>query len=193
MTRQYAIAVIAGDGIGKEVIPVGCDILLAAQEAAGDFELLFDEFPWGTEYYLEHGRMMPPEALDVLAGYDAIYLGAIGFPSLVPDHITLWGLLLPIRKRFEQFVNLRPCRLLPGVRSPLRDKGPEDIDFVCVRENSEGEYAGVGGRTHMGTPYEVAMQTSVFTRMAVERVIRYSFELARKRGKDQDQAVSFGQ
>jgi tartrate dehydrogenase/decarboxylase/D-malate dehydrogenase len=157
--------------------------LLAAQKAAGGFELLFDEFPWGSEYYLEHGRMMPPEALDILAGYDAIYLGAIGFPSLVPDHITLWGLLLPIRKRFEQFVNLRPCRLLPGVRSPLRDKGPEDIDFICVRENSEGEYAGIGGRTHIGTSHEVAMQTSVFTRMAVERVIRYSFELARKRQK----------
>ena len=183
MTKQYSIAVIAGDGIGQETIPVGCDVLLAAQEVAGGFELKFDEFPWGTEYYLDHGRMMPAEALDILAGYDAIYLGAIGFPSLLADHITLWGLLLHIRKQFRQYINLRPCRLLPGVRSPLRDKTPDDIDFVCVRENSEGEYAGIGGRTHVGTPHEVAVQTSVFTRVAVERVIRYSFELALKRDK----------
>lgn len=181
--RQYSIAVIPGDGIGQETTPVGCDVLRTAQAVTGGFELLFDEFPWGTEYYLEHGRMMPEQALEILARYDAIYLGAIGFPSLLPDHVTLWGLLLPIRKRFEQYINLRPCRLLPGVRSPLRDRGPEDIDFVCVRENSEGEYAGIGGRTHVGTPLEIAVQTSVFTRVAVERVIRYSFELARKRRK----------
>jgi tartrate dehydrogenase/decarboxylase/D-malate dehydrogenase len=183
MTKQYSIAVIAGDGIGQETIPVGCDVLRTAQAAAGGFELQFDEFPWGTEYYLEHGRMMPAQALETLASYDAIYLGAIGYPSLLADHITLWGLLLQIRKHFRQYINLRPCRLLPGVISPLRDKRPEDIDFICVRENSEGEYAGVGGRTHIGTPYEVAMQTSVFTRVAVERVIRYSFELALKRDK----------
>lgn len=183
MTIQYSIAVIAGDGIGREVIPVGCDVLSAAQKVVGGFELQFDEFPWGTEYFHRYGSMMPADALDILAGYDAIYLGAIGFPSLVPDHVTLWGLLLPIRKQFEQYINLRPCRLLPGVRSPLRDKRPQDIDFVCVRENSEGEYAGIGGRTHIGTPHEVAIQTSVFTRMAVERVIRYSFELARQRNK----------
>ncbi len=150
VTKHYSIAVIAGDGIGQETIPVGCDVLRTAQAAVGGFELQFDEFPWGTEYYMEHGSMMPAQALEVLAGYDAIYLGAIGFPSLLADHITLWGLLLPIRKRFEQYINLRPCRLLPGVRSPLRDKGPEDIDFICVRENSEGEYAGIGGRTISG-------------------------------------------
>lgn len=183
MARQYTIAVIAGDGIGQETIPVGCDVLRRAQEAVGGFTLQFDEFPWGTEYCLEHGNMMPAQALEILAGYDAIYLGAIGFPSLLPDHVTLWGLLLPIRKHFEQYINLRPCRLLPGVRSPLAGKEPEDIDFVCVRENSEGEYAGIGGRTHIGTPHEVALQTSVFTRTAVERVIRYSFELARERQK----------
>ena len=183
MTKQYSIAVIAGDGIGQETIPIGCDVLRTAQAVAGGFELQFDDFPWGTAYYLEHGRMMPEDALEILARYDAIYLGAVGFPSLLPDHVTLWGLLLPIRKQFAQYINLRPCRLLPGVRSPLRDKRPQDIDFVCVRENSEGEYAGIGGRTHIGTPHEVALQTSVFTRVAVERVIRYSFELARKRRK----------
>lgn len=190
MTKHYSIAVIPGDGIGQEVTPVGCEVLLNAQSLVKGFELGFELFPWGTEYYLEHGRMMPPDALDILAGFDAIYLGAIGFPSLLPDHVTLWGLLLQIRKEFEQYINLRPCRLLPGVRSPLRDKRPEDIDFICIRENSEGEYAGVGGRTHIGTPYEVALQTSVFTRIAVERVIRYSFELAQTRTKKKVTSVT---
>jgi tartrate dehydrogenase/decarboxylase / D-malate dehydrogenase len=179
--NDYRIAVIPGDGIGKEVIPEGINILRTAQEALGGFCLHFEEFPWGTEYYLQHGKMMPADALKTLEGFDAIYLGAIGFPALAPDHITLWGLLLPIRKAFEQFVNVRPSRLLPGIQGPLRNKGPEDIDFVCIRENTEGEYAGVGGRVHVGTPYEVAVQSSIFTRYAVERVLRYSFELAQSR------------
>ena len=181
--KDYRIAVIPGDGIGKEVIPEGCCILDAAQDVLKSFRLHYEEFPWGTDYYMQHGAMMPKDALKILEGFDAIYLGAIGFPALVPDHITLWGLLLPIRKAFEQYVNVRPTKLLPGVKGPLRDKQPEDIDFVVIRENTEGEYSGVGGRVHVGTPHEVALQTTVFTRTAVERVIRYSFELARKSPK----------
>lgn len=181
MRDVYRIAVIPGDGIGKEVVPEGCRVLKAVEQVLEDFRLQLDEYPWGSEYCLKHGRMMPHDALKTLEGYDAIYLGAVGMP--VPDHVTLWGLLLPIRKGFEQYVNIRPIRLLPGVVGPLRNKRPEDINFVCVRENTEGEYAGVGGRVHVGTPYEVALQTSVFTRHAVERVIRFSFELARRRPK----------
>ncbi len=183
MAKEYRIAVIPGDGIGKEVVPEGCKVLKAIEQVVGDFHLHLEEHPWGSEYYLKHGRMMPRDALKILEDYDTIYLGAVGMPGMVPDHVTLWGLLLPIRKGFEQYVNLRPIRLLPGLVGPLRNKGPEDIDFVCVRENTEGEYSGVGGRVHGGTPYEVALQTSVFTRHAVERVIRFSFELARKRSK----------
>jgi tartrate dehydrogenase/decarboxylase/D-malate dehydrogenase len=181
--KDYRIAVIPGDGIGKEVIPEGRCVLDTAQDVLKSFQLHYEEFPWGTDYYMQHGMMMPKDALNILEDFDAIYLGAIGFPALVPDHITLWGLLLPIRKAFEQFVNVRPTRLLPGVKGPLRDKKPEDIDFVVIRENTEGEYSGVGGRVHVGTPHEVALQTTVFTRTAVERIIRYSFELARKRPK----------
>ena len=183
MVKEYRIAVIPGDGIGKEVVPEGCQVLKAVEDVLGDFRLHFEEYPWGSEYYLKHGRMMPQDALKTLEDCEAIYLGAVGWPSQVPDHVTLWGLLLPIRKSFEQYVNIRPVRLLPGLVGPLRNKGPEDINFVCVRENTEGEYSGVGGRVHVGTPYEVALQTSVFTRHAVERVMRFSFELARERRK----------
>lgn len=181
--HEYRIAVIPGDGIGKEVIPEGRRVLNAARDVLGNFQFHYEEFPWGTDYYMEHGMMMPKDALKILESFDAIYLGAIGFPALVPDHITLWGLLLPIRKAFEQYINVRPTKLLPGVKGPLRDKAPGDIDFVVIRENTEGEYSGAGGRVHVGTPYEVALQTTVFTRTALERVIRYSFELARKRPK----------
>ncbi|MCL5256785.1 MAG: tartrate dehydrogenase [Chloroflexi bacterium] len=177
---QHRVAVIAGDGIGKEVVPAGLRVLNAALEAAGAPGLLTAEFDWGSEYYLQNGRMMPEDALATLDRFDAIYLGAIGDPR-VPDHVSLWGLLLPIRKSFDLYVNLRPVKLLRGVTSPLRDKEPADIDFLCVRENTEGEYAGVGGRVHTGTPYEVALQTNVFTYHAVERIVRYSFELARTR------------
>ena len=181
MTNDYRIAVIAGDGIGQEVMPEGLKVLRAAEQTWGDFRLHFEEFPWGTEYYLKHGRMLPIDGLKILESFDAIYLGAVGLPSLVPDHVTLWGLLLEIRKSFEQSVNIRPVHLFPGINGPLRHKQPDDIDFICIRENTEGEYAGAGGRLHIGTPHEVAVQTGIFTRAGTERVMRYSFELARSR------------
>ncbi len=181
--KEYRIAVLPGDGIGMEVLPEGIKALQAAQQVAGGFELRFEEFPWGTEYYLKTGRMMPEDGLKILEGFDAIYLGAVGMPSRVPDNVTLWGLLLPIRKSFQQYINLRPIRLLPGLEGPLKGKGPDDINFVCVRENSEGEYSGAGGRVHIDTEHEVAIQTSIFTRHAVERVMRFSFELARNSAK----------
>ncbi len=190
---NYRIAVIGGDGVGPEVIAVGMEVLQAAAstgvlpnadgDSAGGFSLSFEQLPWGSDYYQSHGVMMPADGLTLLADFDAIYLGAVGRPD-VPDHITLWGLLLPIRQQFDLYLNVRPVRLLPGVLSPLRDRGPADIDMVVVRENSEGEYAGVGGRAHAGQPIEVGIQVDVFTRAGVERLARYSFELARsRRGK----------
>ena len=176
--RSYRIAVIAGDGIGKEVVPAGIEVLEAA--AAGEVGLEFVEFPWGCEFYRRNGRMMDPDGLDRLQAFDAIYLGAIGDPA-VPDHISVWELILPIRQRFDQYVNLRPMRLLPGVHSPLADRHPADIDMVCVRENSEGEYSGVGGRLHTATPHEVAEQTSLFTRRGVERIAKFAFDFAAHR------------
>lgn len=179
--QEFRIAVIPGDGIGKEVIPAGQRVLEAA---VGDqVRLNWQELDWGSDYYRAHGVMMPADGLTTLKGYDAIYLGAVGEPGAIPDHVTLWGLLLPIRKAFDLYVNVRPIRLLPGVTGPLRDKGPADIDMIFVRENTEGEYAGVGGRVHTGTEHEVAIQTSVFSRFNVERVVRYAFELARSRRK----------
>ncbi len=177
---QYSIACVPGDGIGQEVISAGRLVLEAVQEVHGGLRLDFDEYPWSCEYYLKHGEMMPKDGLQILGDHDAIYLGAVGFPT-VPDHVSLWGLLLPIRQGFQQYVNLRPIKLLPGIACPLRDKAPEQIDFVCIRENTEGEYAGVGGRLHVNTPDEVALQTSVFTRTGVERVVRYAFQLAMER------------
>ncbi len=179
--QQFRIAVIPGDGVGKEVVPAGQRVLEAA--VAGQAVLTWHVFPWGSDYYRATGAMMPPDGLDQLRQFDAIYLGAVGDPPRIPDHVTLWGLLLPIRKRFDLFVNVRPIRLLPGIRGPLRDKGPQDIDMVFIRENTEGEYAGVGGRVHEGTPHEVALETAVFSRFNVERVVRYAFELARTRRK----------
>lgn len=182
--RHYHIAVLPGDGIGSEVIPAGVRVLEVLAESCGQFHVDFATFGWGSEWYLRHGAMMPPDGVQVLerAGFDAILLGPIGDPR-VADHITLWGLLLPIRQQFDQYVNLRPMRLLPGVTSPLAAKGPSHIDMVCVRENTEGEYAGVGGRVHRGTPHEVAIQEIVFTRSGTERVIRYAFEYARSHGR----------
>lgn len=177
--RHYTLAVIAGDGIGQEVAPAALEVARAAAARHG-FSLATTDHPWGCEYYLAHGRMMPTDALEQLRGADAIFLGAIGAPS-VPDHVSVWELILPIRQRFEQFVNLRPMRLLAGVPGPLRDRTPADIDWVCVRENSEGEYAGLGGRLHRGTPHEVAEQTGLFTRRGIERVVRYACELAMTR------------
>jgi tartrate dehydrogenase/decarboxylase/D-malate dehydrogenase len=176
--NSYKIAVLAGDGIGKEVIPAG----LAAIEAAvrgTDMELSFTDLPWGSDYYGQHGRMMAEDGFQQLAGFDAIYMGAIGSPA-VPDRVTA-DIILKIRQRFDQYVNLRPMRLLPGLSSPLANRGPADIDMICVRENSEGEYSGVGGRIHVGTEREVAQQVGVFTRTGIERILRYGFELARKR------------
>jgi tartrate dehydrogenase/decarboxylase/D-malate dehydrogenase len=178
--ERYRIAVLAGDGVGQEVVPAGLRVLQAAARQHGGFTLDSENLPWGSAYFLQTGRMMPPDALETLTGYDAIYLGAVGWPD-VPDHVTLWGLLLPIRQRFNLYINLRPVKLLPGVHGPLRDKGPGDIDMLCIRENTEGEYAGMGGRVHVGFGHEVAIQADVFTRTGVEQVMRYAFEQARGR------------
>ena len=175
----HKIAVIAGDGIGREVIPAGMAALEAVTRGTG-VTLSFTELPWGCEYYLKHHRMMDEDGFERLATFDAIYLGAIGAPG-VADHVSVWELILPLRQRFDQYVNLRPMRLLPGLTSPLANRGATDIDMVCVRENSEGEYSGVGGRLHVGTPHEVAEQTGVFTRHGIERIVRYGFEVAAKR------------
>lgn len=176
---RHRIAVIAGDGIGQEVIPAGLTVLTRAA-ALDDVALEIVEFPWGCEYYRRTGRMMAEDALDQLAAFDAIYLGAVGDPA-VPDHVSVWELILPIRQRFDQYVNLRPMRLLPGVPGPLAGRGPADLDMICVRENSEGEYSGVGGRMLAGTPHEIAEQTSLFTRRGVERIARFAFDLAQRR------------
>jgi len=169
------IAVIAGDGVGKEVVPEGIKVL----QATGS-ELDFEAFPWGCEFFERTGRMMPEDALDTLQRFDAIYLGACGWPT-VPDHVSLWGLLLPIRKSFELYVNLRPVRCLPGIAGPLANRGPQDVDMVFIRENTEGEYSGTGGRVHVGHPQELAVEVPVFTRHAIERCARFAFERARER------------
>jgi len=177
--KTYRIAVIAGDGIGKEVIPAGIDVLNLAAEQ-GHFVCEFTQIPWGCDYYLQHGRMMDDDGVDRLMAFDAIYLGAIGDPR-VADHISARELILPLRQRLGQWVNLRPMRLLPGISSPLAGRGAKDIDMICVRENSEGEYCGIGGRLHRSTPYEMAEQTGVFTRQGIERISRYAFGLAQSR------------
>jgi tartrate dehydrogenase/decarboxylase/D-malate dehydrogenase len=178
--NTYRIALIPGDGIGGEVAPEGVRVLEAA--AGSSFRLAFTSFPWGCQYYLKHGRMIAEDALEILKGFDAIYFGAVGFPG-VPDHVSLRGLRLPICQGFDQYVCLRPSLLLPGVRSPLAGKKPGEIDFVVIRENTEGEYAGAGGRSHRGLPEELAVETSVFTRTGVERIVRYAFRLAQSRRK----------
>ena len=175
----HRIAVIPGDGIGKEVVPEGLRVLEAAGRRFG-FTFEWTTFDWSCEMYARTGRMMPEDGLEQLRAFDAIYLGAVGFPS-VPDHVSLWGLLIPIRRGFNQYINLRPVRLLPGARSPLAGRTPADIDMVIVRENTEGEYSEIGGRLHRGTPDEAAVQVAMFTRRGCDRVIRYAFELARKR------------
>ncbi len=175
----YSIAVIPGDGIGREVTPEGMRVLTAAGERFGA-TFQFTEYDWGSDYYFRHGCMMPPAALELLRCCDAIFLGAVGHPD-IPDNTTLNGLLLPIRRRFDQYACVRPARLYPGVQSPLAGKAAGSIDMVVIRENTEGEYAQVGGFVHHHMPEEVAIQTGVFTRRGTERVIRYAFELARKR------------
>src|SRR5258705_3336604 len=175
----HRIAVLAGDGIGKEVIPAGIEVLNAAA-ARGGFTLEFASFPWGCDFYLRNGRMMDADAVEQLMKFDAIYLGAIGDPK-VPDYISAGELLLPLRRRLVQYVNLRPVRLLREFASRLAARTAADIDIVCVRENSEGEYCGVGGRVHAGTPDELAEQTGIFTRRGIERIARYAFRMAASR------------
>ena len=172
------IGVIGGDGIGPEVVRAGMQVLEAAASDDPSLELGFTEFPWGCEYYLEHGRMMPEDGLDTLAACDEIYLGAVGWPT-VPDHLSLWGLLLPIRRHLRPVCKSTPRTLLRGVKSPLAE--PNDLDITVVRENTEGEYSGSGGRVYRGTPHEIAVQESIFTRRGVERIIRYAFEEAKAR------------
>jgi tartrate dehydrogenase/decarboxylase/D-malate dehydrogenase len=181
MGSKYRIAVIPGDGIGHEVMPEGLRALQAASAAFG-FELEFATYDWSCETYRQTGRMMPEDGLDRLRDHDSILLGAVGFPG-VPDHVSLWGLLIPIRQKFDQYVNLRPVRLLPNVRSPLRDKAEGDIDFWVVRENSEGEYSQIGGRLREGTEDEVVIQQAVFTRKGTDRILRYAFDLAERLGR----------
>jgi tartrate dehydrogenase/decarboxylase / D-malate dehydrogenase len=179
--KAYKIAVIEGDGIGREVVPEGVRVLEAV---AHRFDLSFSwqNFDWSCERYAKTGRMMPEDGLEQLRPFDAIYLGAIGYPG-VPDHVSLWGLLIPIRRGFKEYVNLRPVRLLEGVTSPLSGRKPGEIDFVIVRENSEGEYSEVGGRLNRNTEDDIAIQQSIFTRRGCDRIIRYAFELARNRKK----------
>ena len=180
--ENFKVAVIAGDGIGPEVLAEGVKVLKAVAEMDGSFAVEFTEFPWGCEYYLKHGEMMEANGLEKLKGFDAIYLGAVGYPG-VPDHISLGDLLLKIRRCFDQYINLRPVKLLAGAPCPLKDVRQEDIDMLVVRENSEGEYANVGARLYPGTPQEVALQTGVFSRHGTERVIRYAYELAKTQHK----------
>lgn len=179
--KTLRIAVIPGDGIGKEVVPEGIRVLEAAGRKFG-LKFRWDHFPWSCEYYLDHGRMMPADGLEQIRTHDAIFLGAVGFPG-VPDHVSLWGLLIPIRRAFQQYANVRPVRLMPGVRCPLAGRGPGDIDFVVVRENNEGEYSTIGGRMYEGTDAEFAVQQSTFTRRGVDRILKYAFEMARGREK----------
>lgn len=179
--KSYRIALIPGDGIGGEVLREGVRVLRKSASLGG-FQLEFQEYPWGSEYYLQHGRMMPETALEELKGADAIYLGAVGDPRL-PDSVTLGGLLLPIRQRFQQYANVRPAFLFEGIRSPLAGRSAGSIDCVVVRENTEGEYSQVGGRIHRDSEDEVAVQTAVFTYRGTERIIRYACDLALQRDK----------
>ena len=180
MNKRYRIAVIPGDGIGKEVMPEGLRVLEAVAGAHG-IAFTWDELPWSCDYYAKHGRMMPEDWFERIRGHDAIYFGAVGWPATVPDHVSLWGSLIQWRRGFDQYVNLRPCRLMPGVPTPLAGRKPGDIDFVVVRENTEGEYSSVGGRMFEGSEREVVFQESVFTRKGVDRILAFAFDLARGR------------
>src|SRR3954470_7514787 len=181
MSQTHRIAVVAGDGIGKEVVPEGQRVLEAAGRKFG-FSFTWDEKPWSCEYYQKHGEMMPKDGLAQIRKHDAIFLAAVGFPG-VPDHVSLWGLLIPIRREFQLYVNLRPVRLMPGVKSPLANRKPGDIDFWVVRENTEGEYSNAGGRMFAGTEREFAMQETIMTRHGVDRILKFAFELAQSRTK----------
>jgi tartrate dehydrogenase/decarboxylase/D-malate dehydrogenase len=178
--KTYAIAAIPGDGIGMEVVAAGVEVLNAIAQRDGGFGFKVDHFDWGGEYYKQHGRMMPENGRDLIRRHDAILFGSAGHPD-IPDHVTLWGLRLAICQPFEQYANVRPTRILPGITSPLRNVKDRDLDWVIVRENSEGEYAGVGGRVHQGSPLEAATDVSMFTRAGVERIMRFAFRLAQSR------------
>ena len=178
--KTYKIACIPGDGIGKEVIPAGQQVLATLAQAQGRFGFEFAHFGWGGDWYRAHGEMMPANGLDALRAMDAILFGSAGDPHIA-DHITLWGLRLKICQGFDQYANVRPTRILPGIDAPLKRCGPKDLDWVIVRENSEGEYAGVGGRAHQGHPIEVATDVSMMTRAGVERIMRFAFRLAQSR------------
>ena len=177
--NKYSIAMIPGDGIGKEVVPAAQQVVEAAGQRFG-FSCEWKNFDWGCERFASEGAMMPGDGLEQLRPHAAIFLGAVGYPG-VPDHVSLWGLLIPIRRTFEQFINLRPVRLLPGIQTPLANRSPSDIDFIVVRENNEGEYSEIGGRLYRGTDDEMAVQQAVFTKRGVARVMRYAFELAQRR------------
>jgi tartrate dehydrogenase/decarboxylase/D-malate dehydrogenase len=176
----HPIAVISGDGIGKETVPEGLRVLEAAGRRFG-LAFRWQEFQWNCDYYVKHGRMMPEDWFDQLRPHDAIFYGAVGWPATVPDHVSLWGSLIQFRRRFDQYVNLRPCRLMPGIPTPLANRKPGDIDFVVVRENTEGEYSSVGGRMYEGTEREIVFQETIFSRKGVDRILKFAFELAGKR------------
>ncbi|WP_019122272.1 tartrate dehydrogenase [Brevibacillus massiliensis] len=180
--KHYSIALIPGDGIGVDVIREGKKVLDTVCELDGGFSLTYESFDWSCEYYAKHGKMMPDNGLELLKGFDSIYLGAVGYPG-VPDHVSLWGLLLPIRRSFQQYINIRPVKLLRGIKSPLANRDASDLDFIVIRENNEGEYSNMGGRIYEGTSQDMAIQNSVFTRTGVERVLRYAFKLAQEKGK----------
>ncbi len=182
--KTYRIATIPGDGIGKEVVPAGRQVLEALGASTGAFRFEFENFDWGADWYRAHGAMMPEDGLDALRDHDAILFGSAGDPH-VPDHITLWGLRLKICQGFDQYANVRPTRLLPGIDGPLKRCAREDLDWVIVRENSEGEYSGVGGRVHQGHPIEAATDVTMMTRVGVERILRFAFRLAQSRPRKQ--------
>jgi tartrate dehydrogenase/decarboxylase/D-malate dehydrogenase len=176
----HRIAVMPGDGIGKEVMPEGQRVVeAAAKKFAIDFA--FTHYDWSCDYFARHGRMMPEDWFEQLKGFEAIYYGAVGWPATVPDHVSLWGSLIQFRRRFDQYVNLRPCRLMPGIATPLANRKPGDIDFVVVRENTEGEYSSVGGRMFEGTEREIVFQETIFSRKGVDRIMKFAFDLARTR------------
>jgi len=178
--NTYRIAAIPGDGIGTEVVAAGIEVLQALAKREGSLQFKFDHFDWGGEYYKKHGRMMPENGRSLIRNHDAILFGSAGHPD-IPDHITLWCLRLAICQPFDQYANVRPTRMLPGITTPLRSVKHEELDWVIVRENSEGEYSGVGGRVHQGSPLEAATDVAMFTRAGVERIMRFAFRLARSR------------
>ena len=177
---MYKIAVIPGDGIGTEVIDSGVEVLKALSKSVQNLPIEFHQFDWGAEYYKKHGVMMPDEGVDELKDYNAIYFGSAGVPD-IPDHLTLWGLRLKICQGLDQYANLRPVKLLPGISSPLKNVEEKDIDWSFIRENSEGEYSGIGGRSHKGYSNDTAMDVTLFTKQGVERIQRFAFEIARSR------------